>query len=124
LTDIRPLLARSDAVLLTSRYEGVPLAALEAREAGLPLILSNFAGARELLKDQPYALRLRLRDLARDGGQIAVLLDQWAEDPAAARHAVRTAWAPRWSQEIFAAAVLRLLEELGVPLAEQALAAE
>jgi glycosyltransferase involved in cell wall biosynthesis len=124
LTDIRPLLARSDAVLLTSRYEGVPLAALEAREVGLPLILSDFAGARELLKDQPFALRLRLRDLPRDGRQIAVLLDQWAEDPAAARHAIQAEWAPRWSEEIFAATVLRLLEEVSVPLAEQALAAE
>ncbi len=47
--DAPALIATSDAVLLPSRWEGLPYVALEALAAGRPLIATPVDGARELL---------------------------------------------------------------------------
>lgn len=47
------LLAAADAFLLNSFFEGWPVAATEAWAAGLPLILSDVGGARELVARDP-----------------------------------------------------------------------
>jgi len=48
-SDAPTLLAAADAFLLNSFFEGWPVAATEAWAAGLPLILSDVGGARELV---------------------------------------------------------------------------
>ncbi|MCX6210509.1 MAG: glycosyltransferase, partial [Bacteroidetes bacterium] len=40
-----------DAFMLISNSEGLPISAIEAMSAGLPLILSNVGGCPELIKD-------------------------------------------------------------------------
>jgi len=52
-SDARTLLAAADAFLLNSFFEGWPVAATEAWSAGLPLILSDVGGARELVARDP-----------------------------------------------------------------------
>jgi len=52
-SDARTLLAAADAFLLNSFFEGWPVAATEAWAAGLPLILSDVGGARELVARDP-----------------------------------------------------------------------
>ncbi|TDW29943.1 glycosyltransferase family 4 protein [Cryobacterium psychrophilum] len=52
-SDARTLLAAADAFVLNSFFEGWPVAATEAWAAGLPLILSDFGGARELVARDP-----------------------------------------------------------------------
>lgn len=52
-SDARTLLAAADAFVLNSFFEGWPVAATEAWAAGLPLILSDFGGARELVGRDP-----------------------------------------------------------------------
>ncbi|TFD84562.1 glycosyltransferase [Cryobacterium lactosi] len=52
-SDARTLLAAADAFLLNSFFEGWPVAATEAWTAGLPLILSDVGGARELVARDP-----------------------------------------------------------------------
>lgn len=47
------LLAAADAFLLNSFFEGWPVAATEAWAAGLPLVLSDVGGARELVARDP-----------------------------------------------------------------------
>lgn len=47
------LLAAADAFVLNSFFEGWPVAATEAWTAGLPLILSDVGGARELVARDP-----------------------------------------------------------------------
>ena len=49
--DVPELLRSSDLFLLSSRFEGLPLVILEAMAAGLPVISSNIAGSKELIKD-------------------------------------------------------------------------
>ena len=52
-SDARTLLQAADAFVLNSFFEGWPVAATEAWTAGLPLILSDVGGARELVGRDP-----------------------------------------------------------------------
>ena len=54
-SDSRTLLAAADAFILDSFFEGWPVAATEASAMGLPLILSDVGGARELVQRDPGA---------------------------------------------------------------------
>jgi glycosyltransferase involved in cell wall biosynthesis len=49
--DAQGLIAAADAVVLSSRWEGLPLVALEALASGVPLIATAVRGTRELLAD-------------------------------------------------------------------------
>ena len=50
LNDVRPCLYAADAFVMTSRWEGLPIAAVEAMSTGLPTILYNVYGLRDLLQ--------------------------------------------------------------------------
>ncbi|NNE51833.1 MAG: glycosyltransferase [Sulfitobacter sp.] len=114
--DVRPILAEADAYLLTSRYEGVPLGLLEAFEAGLPTILSDFVDAVELAQAQPFALSLKLENLERDAARVTELLNRYSTDRVAARHEIRSLWSNRWSRAQFDPAARALAwEMLGHP---------
>jgi glycosyltransferase involved in cell wall biosynthesis len=49
--DVRPFLWAGDLFALPSAYEALPLAALEAAAAGLPLLVSELPGLRDLVAD-------------------------------------------------------------------------
>ena len=116
LRDVRPVLAAADGYLLCSRYEGLPIGALEAFEAGLPLILSRFDGAEDLAAGHPLAQCLEFRDLAADATRITKLIEHYTEDRTAITGQVRTAWAAQWSQGVFATRAQALLAELMRPI--------
>ncbi|WP_417563756.1 glycosyltransferase [Microbacterium sp.] len=52
-SDAEALLSAADAFLLNSFFEGWPMAATEAMGVGLPLVLSDVGGARELIARDP-----------------------------------------------------------------------
>jgi glycosyltransferase involved in cell wall biosynthesis len=52
--DPRPWYAASDITVLPSRWEGMALAPLEAMACARPVVLSDVAGAREVLGDQQF----------------------------------------------------------------------
>jgi len=54
--DIPELLAQSDLFILPSRYEGMPIALLEAMASRLPIIASNISGSSDLIKHQKNGL--------------------------------------------------------------------
>ena len=49
-----PLLARCDALVLFSEYEGTPVTIDEAKTLGVPVIANDVGGVREMLEDGRY----------------------------------------------------------------------
>jgi glycosyltransferase involved in cell wall biosynthesis len=88
--DVRPHLARADLYLLTSRYEGLPIGALEAFQAGLPVAMPR--GTCDLLDHHPLSVAIDPADPQAAARQITELWQAWAADPWAARAAIRAAW--------------------------------
>jgi len=52
-SDVRPWMQQSDAFVLSSHWEGLPVALMEASACELPSVFTETAGSRELLPDSP-----------------------------------------------------------------------
>ena len=95
-------LAALDVFVLPSRYEGAPYAPMEAAAAGVPLVLSDVVGNRDLVQDgvsgrlvppqDPAALAGAVLGLLADAA-LAARLAAGAREVLAARHDVRAAGA-------------------------------
>ena len=72
--DARRLLAAADVFVLPSRHEGMPLAALEAMEAGLPVVATRVIGTAEVVDDGVTGALVRPGDPAALGAAVARLL--------------------------------------------------
>jgi glycosyltransferase involved in cell wall biosynthesis len=55
--DVAPLLQAADLFLMPSLHEGLPIAAVEAMGAGLPVVLADVDGLRDLWEIAPAAFR-------------------------------------------------------------------
>ena len=66
-----PLLARCDALVLFSEYEGTPVTIDEAKTLGVPVIANDVGGVREMLEDGKYGEVFPDRDT---GGFVNALL--------------------------------------------------
>ncbi|MBO9468064.1 glycosyltransferase family 4 protein [Tropicibacter sp. R15_0] len=101
LPDIRPLMAAADGYMLLSRYEGMPIGALEACEAGLPLILADFNGSADLLEGLPIGLRLTQKKPEAQARRIDGVLTRYLSDRDGLSSSIRAHWAKRWSSDAF-----------------------
>lgn len=108
LKDVRQLLATADGYLLTSRYEGQPIGALEAMEAGLPLMLAPFEGSSGLVRDHPMALRLEGDEL-QQAKAVDDLLTLYLSDRDRSRSTIKDFWAARYTPDRFATAARSLV---------------
>ncbi|RKF13480.1 glycosyltransferase [Roseovarius spongiae] len=115
LADIRPLLAEADGYLLTSRYEGLPIGAIEAFEAGLPLILGPFDTAPDLITGHPMALCVALQDLPRDAARVTALVEAFARDRLANSARIRAAWRRSYPFDRWQADARTLLDSVLAP---------
>lgn len=57
-SEITEKMQNSDIFLMTSRHEGFPLSAIEAMTAKLPMILSNFGSAKELIENNGFIVEV------------------------------------------------------------------
>ena len=83
VADVGPYLAEASVFVLPSRYEGMPLALLEAMAAGVPVVASAVPGNREVVRDgvngvlvspeDPEALAAGLTTILTDRGMAARL---------------------------------------------------
>jgi glycosyltransferase involved in cell wall biosynthesis len=79
--DARRLLAAADVFVLPSRHEGMPLVALEAMEACLPVVATRVIGSAEVVDDGVTGALVRPGDPAALGAAVGRLL----ADPALRR---------------------------------------
>jgi len=95
--DVRALLQEADVFVITSRYEGMPIAALEAFEAGLPLATTDIPGMAEIVAAHPMAITFRA-DQATDAAiRIVALTKAMRDDPIPHDRQIRAAWVPHFS---------------------------
>jgi glycosyltransferase involved in cell wall biosynthesis len=76
VADPAQLLAAADLFVSTSRWEGMPLAALEAAARGLPLVLTDVPGNRDLADVGTRAILVPVGD--REA--LAAVIEQLADD--------------------------------------------
>ncbi len=69
-------IARSDIFLLSSLWEGMPLSLIEAQVAGLPAVVSDVVGCRDVVKDGVTGF------VCRSDDELAARLKQLIDDPA------------------------------------------
>lgn len=110
--DVRPLLRAADAYLLTSRYEGTPIGTLEAFEAGLPIVLADFEGARALVDRHPMGLVIDTAEPETAGLRIADFLRRARMSDPALRQDIRRVWEREWSPEVFGDRARNLLHRM------------
>ena len=60
--NVRELLAAADAFILPSRWEGLPMALLEAMMAGLPVIATRVQGVEEVIEDGVHGFLVPLEN--------------------------------------------------------------
>lgn len=108
--DARALMGAADAIVLPSRWEGLPLTALEARAAGKPIVATAVRGLRELLQDGREALLVPPDDEAA----LAAALRRVLDDDALARRLGREGrrLAEGDSEERMVAAYLALYDKI------------
>jgi len=68
--DVRGLLSAADVLVMPSRWEGLPLVAVEAMAAGLPVIASRCDGLKDVVIDGRTGLFVAPDDAAELAGQI------------------------------------------------------
>jgi glycosyltransferase involved in cell wall biosynthesis len=77
--EVPDLVAAMDVLVLSSRFEGMPLAVLEWMAAGKPIVASRVGGIPSMVEHEQEALLVPPRDYAAFGEAIGRLLDDPAE---------------------------------------------
>ncbi|MET0660370.1 MAG: glycosyltransferase family 4 protein [Steroidobacteraceae bacterium] len=106
-SETRTALQAHDALLLTSRYEGVPLVMLEAMAAGVPVIASDLPGTRAFL---PPECLFAVGDLATACAHLNSLRSTVHRDTVVARN--RGMYWQGASNAMFTVAAGQLVEQL------------
>ena len=107
----RLLLAAADVFVLPSRYEGLPLVALEAMEAGLPVVATRVVGNAEVVVDGVTGALVPFGRPAMLGAALGTLL----ADPGLRRRqgaAGRRRYLARFTRDRMAADTAAVYEEL------------
>jgi glycosyltransferase involved in cell wall biosynthesis/ribosomal protein S18 acetylase RimI-like enzyme len=76
-TDVADLMGAMDVFVLPSWREGVPRSAIEAAAAGLPLVVTDIRGCREVVRDGIEGILVPVRDPER----LAAAIDRLVSDP-------------------------------------------
>lgn len=117
LRDIRPVLQQADLFLLTSRYEGMPIAALEAFEAGLPLATTDIPGLAEIVAAHPLCVTFPPDDPKTGADRIVELVERSRTDKDCHSAQIKAVWAQRFSFATWREAVCKLVARMIGPSA-------
>jgi len=76
VSDTSALYPAADILLLTSRYEGLPITILEAMATSVAIVASNLDGMREILRDGENAALVLAEDSAQFVQRVCELIEQ------------------------------------------------
>lgn len=114
--DVKPFLLRADCFLLTSRYEGVPIGALEAFEVGLPIAMTDIPGNREILCSHPYSAHLSVEkgwgNILEDAQKVLDLVEGWREEPSVLRRRIHQSWEEKYSFDVWSRDMVSILRRV------------
>lgn len=88
---IRNILHEYDIFLMSSRSEGLPIALIEATAAGLPAIVTDVGGCREVVEAGPSGLVVPSSDVEAYRGAIQEMMDEPAQREVFSKNAKKTA---------------------------------
>jgi glycosyltransferase involved in cell wall biosynthesis len=112
--DIASLLKAADLFVLSSRFEAVPMAILEAMAAGLPVLATRVGSIPEMVADGQSGLLVDPGDEDAMAGALATLAaDRSLRDAMGAQGAQRHR--ERWNADTMVEGYARVLEELRPP---------
>ena len=77
VSDVRPIMAKSDVVVLPSYREGIPRALFEAAAMAKPIITTDAVGCREVVDDEINGLLVPVKDVSA----LARAMVQMINDP-------------------------------------------
>lgn len=111
---LRAELAEGDVYLMTSRYEGMSIGALEAFEAGLPVAMTDVGGADEIAAAHPLFRRIAVAtpaERAAAASAVAELAETFRADRAGWSARIAAACAAAFAPAPWAAAIRRTVAE-------------
>lgn len=112
VADVRPHLAQADMVLMTSRYEGMPIAALEGFEVGLPLALPMISGTALIRTRHPLVAEIETDRPGEAAAQIKAVFEAYQSDPAGHRRDIQQAWRAHFCYDVWAENLRRLTDQM------------
>ncbi len=107
--DVRGVLAQAEGLLVTSRYEGLSIAMIEAMEMGLP-VFSTAVGGTALIRRMHPAFGAVTADLVQTAATIDALTTQYRADPVGWGSKIQAAWASHFAPDIWAQQVRDLVD--------------
>lgn len=116
--DVRPFLAQADGFLLTSRYEGAPIGALEGFEAGLPLATTVVSGTRAILQAHPMAVAIDPDNPSASAQRITDMVEGYLADRDTNTARIAQAWRTEFSYEVWEPSARHLATRLVIPPVE------
>ena len=76
--DVPRIMAAMDIFVLTSLWEGLPIACLEAMSASLPVVVTDTGGISEVIEDGSCGFLVDIRDINDMSGKVSRLLSDGA----------------------------------------------
>lgn len=107
--NVAQYLRSAHGYLLTSRYEGMSLGALEAFAAGLPVFMPDVGGRDEMKKAHPMCAEIIPDDPAQSATAIKALIDAFAEDPKGHADRITAAYEAAFASNVWSKQIQTLL---------------
>ncbi len=101
VADVRPALGRADLLLVTSRYEGLSIAMIEAMEMGVPVASTPVGGTARLGRLHPMFALLDPADPDAAAQEALRLARAFRADRPRLARETHAAWASAFSPEVF-----------------------
>lgn len=110
--NISGLLSRISILVISSLWEGLPLAVIEGVMSGVPVVVADTGGVGDILDNYSNGIKVRCKDAKAIANAVFAVLDsrrQWGEKVIAAREKLDLTY---WSDERMASETEKIYQEV------------